>query len=149
MFSNFVNKLKAGSAELKKSALKFKNKGFLDKTMAGCALVAFADGEVTKEEKIKMMKYVEVDDVMSIFDTSDVIASFKKWVDLFEFDVDVGRTKVLKELSALKSKEDEARTLIRILISIGAADGDFDEDEKSVVRDACIEMGLSPAEFQL
>ena len=149
MFANFVNKLKAGSAELKKSALKFKNKGFLDKTMAGCAFVAFADGEVTKEEKLKMMKYVEVDDVMSIFDTNDVIASFKKWVDLFEFDVDVGRTKVLKELSALKSKEDEARTLVRILISIGAADGDFDEEEKSVVRDVCTEMGLSPAEFQL
>ncbi|MGP4022500.1 TerB family tellurite resistance protein [Actinomadura sp. 3N407] len=34
-------------------------------------------------------------------------------------------------------------------IVIGGADGDFDDNEKAVVREACHAVGLPPAEFEL
>ena len=42
-----------------------------------------------------------------------------------------------------------ARQLIRIGIMVGGADGTFDDKEKDVVRKACRELGLSPADFEL
>lgn len=149
MFSDFVNQIKSGAADLKLKAQKFKNKGFLDKAMAGCAWTAFADGDVSSDEKLKMMKHVEHDEILSVFDTTEVIAAFKKWVELFDFDVDVAKAKALKELGSLKGKDAEARMLVRIFISVGASDGDFDSEEKAVVREACLEMGLAPEDFQL
>lgn len=148
-FRNFVAQMKSGASDFKQKVMKFKNKSFLDKAMGGCAWVSLADGSVTSDEKQKMMKHIEHDDAMSVFDTKEVIEAYKTWIDLFEFDVDVARNKLLKELGALKSKEEEARSLVRIFISIGAADGDFDDQEKDVVRTMCLEMGLSPSDFQL
>jgi tellurite resistance protein TerB len=43
----------------------------------------------------------------------------------------------------------QAQLVIRVCCAIGAADGDFDEKEKVVVRRMCSELGLSPADFDL
>jgi tellurite resistance protein TerB len=39
--------------------------------------------------------------------------------------------------------------VIQIGIIIGGADGNFDEDEKRAVREACNAVGISPSEFDL
>jgi tellurite resistance protein TerB len=39
--------------------------------------------------------------------------------------------------------------VIQIGIIIGGADGNFDDDEKKAVRDACHAVNLPPAEFDL
>ena len=55
----------------------------------------------------------------------------------------------VQALSKLKSKPDQARAVIQIGIIIGGADGNFDSDEKQVVREACFAVGINPAEFDL
>ena len=54
-FSNFLNNVKDKMSELKTEALKFKNKEFLNAAMAGTALIALADGEISSPEKQKMI----------------------------------------------------------------------------------------------
>ena len=39
--------------------------------------------------------------------------------------------------------------MIQVGIIIGGADGNFDEDEKRAVREACNAVGISPTEFEL
>jgi len=39
--------------------------------------------------------------------------------------------------------------MVRVCCAIGAADGNFDENEKTAVRNICAELGLNPKDFDL
>lgn len=137
------------SANLKNEVTKVRNKEFLEGVVAGCALVAYADGVVKPEEKQKMMGFLRTSDVLSAFDTSDVIKLFEKFTDQFEFDPAIGEANALQAVSKVKKKEGEARLLVRVCCAIGASDGEFDNMERKVVSKICSELGLNPTDFDL
>ncbi|MGZ8189755.1 MAG: tellurite resistance TerB family protein [Methylococcaceae bacterium] len=148
-FDNFLSQLKTKANELKTEALKFKNKDFLNAAMAGSALVAMADGGVSSEEKQKMIKFIESNDALSIFTTSDVIKAFQDFVGQLEFDKDIGEAKAYQALGKMKSNVEASRLLIRMIIAIAASDGHFDDSEKKVATKIAKELALNPAEFEL
>ncbi len=148
-FDNFLNQLKSKASELKNDVLKFKNKDFLNAAMAGSALIAMADGKISAEEKQKMLKFIESHDALSVFTTSDVIKSFQDFVGQIEFDQDIGESKAYQALAKMKSNNEAARLLIRMIIGIASADGNFDADEKKIAVKIAQELGLNPAEFEL
>ena len=148
-FDNFLNQLKTKANELKTEALKFKNKDFLNAAMAGSALVAMADGSISSEEKQKMIKFIESNDALSIFTTSDVIKAFQDFVGQLEFDKDIGEAKAYQAIGKMKSNTEASRLLIRMIISIASSDGLFDNDEKKIAVKIARELALDPAEFEL
>ncbi|MES2757789.1 MAG: TerB family tellurite resistance protein [Pseudomonadota bacterium] len=148
-FENFLSKLKSKASELKTEALKYKNKDFLNAAMAGSALVAMADGSVSAEEKQKMIKFIETNDALSIFTTSDVIKAFQDHVGQIEFDKDIGEAKAFQALHKMKSNEGASRLLVRMVIAIASSDGNFDVTEQAVARKIIKELGLSASEFEL
>lgn len=148
-FSDFLNDLKTKASELKTEALKFKNKEFLDAAMAGSALIAMADGQISSEEKQKMIKFIENHDALSIFTTSDVIKAFQDFVSQIEFDKDIGEAKAFLALGKMKSNSEAGRLLVRMIIAIASSDGNFDTQEQSVAVKIAKELGLNPAEFGL
>ncbi|CDI01183.1 putative Tellurite resistance protein (tellurium resistance protein) [Candidatus Competibacter denitrificans Run_A_D11] len=137
------------AANLKTEVSKFKNKSFLEAVVAGCALVAHADGVVKPEEKQKMMGFLRNSEVLSVFDVQEVIAIFDKYSKQFEFDHQIGQASALQVVSKLKGKDAEARLMVRVCCAIGAADGNFDPDEKAVASKICAELGLNPKDFDL
>jgi tellurite resistance protein TerB len=148
-FDNFLNQLKTKANELKTEALKYKNKDFLNAAMAGSALVAMADGSITSDEKQKMIKFIESHDALSIFTTSDVIKAFQDFVGQIEFDQDIGEAKAYQALGKMKSNAEASRLLIRMIIAIASADGNFDATEKKVAIKIAKELAISPSEFEL
>jgi len=140
---------KTQATSLTEGVKKIKNKKFMEATVAGCAMVAFADGVVKPEEKSKMVGFIQRNDALNVFDMTDVIAAFEKYVQGFEFDLQIGKGEALKIISKVKKSSEEARLLVRVCCAIGTSDGDFDEYEKVVVREICQELGLNPAEFDL
>jgi tellurite resistance protein TerB len=148
-FANLLSSIKQKSNELKDEVLKFKNKKFLNAATAGTALIARADGEISSEEKTKMLKIIESNSALSVFKTSDVIQSFNEFLTNFEFDQDVGNSKAFEALNLLKGDDVACRTVMRLILSIAAADGVFDDNEKSVARKIALELGLTAAEFEL
>lgn len=148
-FSDFLNDVKTKANELKTQALKFKNKEFLEAAMAGSALIAMADGKISSEEKQKMIKFIENNDALSIFTTSDVIKAFQDFVAQIEFDKDIGEAKAFSALGKMKSNEEAGRLLVRMIIAIASSDGDFDSQEQSVAAKIAKELALNPAEFGL
>jgi tellurite resistance protein TerB len=148
-FDSFLNQIKTKANELKTEALKFKNKDFMNAAMAGSALIAIADGSVSSEEKQKMIKFIESNDALSIFTTSDVIKSFQDYVGQLEFDKDIGEAKAYQALGRMKSNVEASRLLMRMIIGIAAADGVFDADEKAVAVKIAKELGLNPVDFEL
>ncbi len=141
--------LKDKASELKTEALKFKNKNFLQAAMAGSALLALADGEISSEEKQKMIKFIENYEPLSVFKMADIIASFGEFVNQLEFDKDLGEAKAFEAIEKMKNNNQAARLIMRLVISIGAADGDFDNDEKAMARRIANELGLNAADFEL
>lgn len=148
-FENFLSQLKTKANELKTEALKFKNKDFLQAAMAGSALIAMADGSISSEEKQKMIKFIESNDTLSIFTTSDVIKAFQDFVGQLEFDKDIGEAKAYQALGKMKSNVPAARLLVRMIIAIASSDGNFDDMEKKAAVKITKELGLDPAEFEL
>ncbi|MDD5578289.1 MAG: tellurite resistance TerB family protein [Methylobacter sp.] len=148
-FDSFLNQLKTKANELKTEALKYKNKDFLNAAMAGSALIAMADGSITSDEKQKMIKFIESHDALSIFTTSDVIKAFQDFVGQIEFDKDIGEAKAYQALGKMKSNAEASRLLIRMIIAIASADGNFDAAEKKVAVKIAKELAINPSEFEL
>ena len=148
-FDTFLSRLKSKASELKTEALKYKNKDFLNAAMAGCALVAMADGSVSAEEKQKMTKFIESNDALSVFTTSDVIKAFQEYVGQLEFDKHIGEAKAFQALHKMKSNEGAARLLVRMVIAVAASDGNFDAKEQAVASKIVKDRGLNPSECEL
>ena len=148
-FDNFLNQLKTKANELKTEALKFKNKDFLNAAMAGSALVAMADGSISSEEKQKMIKFIESNDALSIFTTSDVIKAFQDFVGQLEFDKEIGEAKAYQAIGKMKSNTEASRLLVRMIIAIASSDGLFEKKEKKVAVKIAKELGIDPSEFEL
>ncbi len=143
------NRFQEVTTTLKNEVSKVRNKTFLEGVVAGCVLVAHADGVVKSEEKQKMMGFLRSSEVLSVFSADEVIATFEKFAKQFDFDHAIGEANALQAIGKLKSKETEARLMVRVCCAIGAADGDFDANEKAVVRKICQELGLNPKDFDL
>ncbi len=148
-FDSFLSKLKTKAGELKTEALKYKNKDFLNAAMAGSALIAMADGSVSAEEKQKMVKFIESNDALSVFTTTDVIKAFQDYVSQLEFDKDIGEAKAYQALGKMKSNVEASRLLVRMIIAVASSDGNFDANEQRVASKIARELGLTPAEFEL
>lgn len=150
---SFLDTLKQKAAEarskLTTEIAKFKNKEFMEACVAGCALVAAADGSIASSEKQKMMKFIQQSDELKVFDTKDVIDYFNKVANNFEFDHEIGKAEALKAIGKLRSKPDAARLMVRVCCAIGTADGDFDENEKTIIRDMCRDLDLPADDFGL
>jgi tellurite resistance protein TerB len=134
---------------LTSEVLKLKNRSFMEATAAACAMIAAADGEVSAAEKTKMIGFISNSPELKVFNLTEVIKAFNDAVAKFEFDQQIGQAEALKVISKVKGNDGASRLLVRVACAIGTSDGDFDEKEKAACRQICIELGLSPADFEL
>ncbi len=139
--------IKDKSNELAEGVKKFQSKAFMEAVTAGCAMVAVADGVVSPEEKRKMATFIQNNDALKVYDITQVLASFDKFIGLMDMDIHIGKGEALKVISKLKKNTEQSRLLIRVCCAIGASDGKFDDGEKAIVREICTELGLNPSEF--
>lgn len=144
-------KSKAGElhSKLTEEVKKFANKDFHEAVVAACTVIAFADGEISSDEKKKMMGFMEINESMKVFDKNATIKIFTKYLEQMEFDIDLGRGEALTAIGKLSGKTNESKAVVRLACAIGAADGDFDDDEKKAARQICQALGLDPSEFDL
>ena len=139
----------AARARLSEEVGRYRNKEFMEAVVAGCAIVAAADGDVSSSEKQKMIGFMRSSDELKVFNIEDVIKAFNDAVAKFEFDAEIGRAEALRKIAKIKGKAGADRLLVRVCCAIGAADGNFDTSEKAAVTLICLELGLSPSEFDL
>ena len=128
---------------------KFKNRDFMEATIAAIAIISAADGDISSAEKQKMIKYFESSNELKSFKSADVIAFFKSITDKFEFDASIGKAEALKVIGKLRSNVDAARLLVRVCCVVGASDGNFDSAEKAAAVTICKELNLNPVDFEL
>lgn len=145
----FFTWVKDQQKNLQDSISKFKNKEFMDAVVAGCALVAAADGTIDSAEKQKMAGFISRSEELRVFDMNHVIDRFNHFVSGFEFDSIIGKGEALKAIGKLKKNSEASTLLIRVCCAIGSADNNFDECEKQIIREICHHLDLNPSDFNL
>ncbi|TCV94325.1 tellurite resistance TerB family protein [Biostraticola tofi] len=150
---SFFNKVKTafegGRTELKNQVGRFKNRKFMEGTVAVCAAIAMSSNGAGAEEKQKMMAFIKSSPELGVFDTHDVIDFFNKLTANFDFDKDIGKGEAMKFILRLKDQPDAAQLALRVGIAVAKSDGDFDSAEQATAREICLALGLSPADYQL
>lgn len=136
-------------SEVAAEVTKFRNREMMEAVVAGCTMIAYADGVVTPDEKQKMVGFMRQSDALKVFGMDQVIASYNKYAGKFDHDPQMGQAEALRAIAKLRGKEGEARLLVRVCCAIGAADGTFDDNEKESTKKICHELGVDPAEFDL
>ncbi|MTE17924.1 Tellurite resistance TerB [Streptomyces sp. TRM43335] len=136
-------------AQLEERRNELRSGAFRDASMAMCALVAAADGQVDPAERRRVAYLIEHNEVLANFPADELLERFEGWLDRLVADFDLARAEALREISKARRKPVEARAVIRIGIVIGGADGHFDLMERSVVGEACQALDLPPHEFDL
>ncbi|TVL92175.1 tellurite resistance TerB family protein [Streptomyces sp. SAJ15] len=134
--------LQAKKNELKSGA-------FRDASMAMCALVAAADGQIDPSERQRVASLIATNDVLRNFDSDDLQRRFNDYLSKLTTDFSFGKVSLMQAIGKVHKKPTEARAVIQIGIVIGGADGDFDKTEQALVREVCFAVGIDPAEFDL
>ncbi|MEO9325261.1 TerB family tellurite resistance protein [Nocardioides sp. C4-1] len=122
---------------------------FRDASMAMCALVAAADGSVDPAERQKVSGLITTNEALSNFPPDTLSQRFEDNCTKLAADFQLGKVELVQTIGKTKKKPAEARAVIQIGIIIGGADGNFDAQEKAVVREACHAVGIDPSEFDL
>lgn len=128
---------------------KFKNNEFANASMAICALIAAADGTIGTDERRKTTDLILSNETLKVFPSSELREKFEFYCDKLSQDFNFGKVEAIQAISKLNQKQDQGRAVIQIAIIIGGADGNFDKDEKKVVKEACHAVGINPQEFDL
>lgn len=148
---SFFNKVKdvfnSSRCELTKQVSRFKNKKFMQGTVAICARIAIASNGVSSEEKQKMLSFLKSSDELSVFDTNEVLDFFNKLITSFNLDAEIGKGETMKYILAIKDQPEAAQLAIRVGIAVAKSDGDFDNDEKTAIREITKLLGFLPSDF--
>ena len=134
---------------LQRNISKFKNNDFAEASMAICALIAAADGSINTAERQKTTALIVSNETLKIFPASELNQKFDFYCEKLSQDFDLGKVEAIQAIAKLNKKLDQGRAVIQIGIIIGGADGNFDSDEKKVVKEACHAVGINPGEFDL
>jgi tellurite resistance protein len=141
----FQQARKALAAELEK----FRNRHFLEATMAASALVALADGDVNLTELNMIDQALETIHELKIYDPHDAVDIYRDYMDDLRTDPARARIRILEEVGRIAEDAHAARLLMRVCVAIGKSDDDFSNGEKAVIADLCDALGLDAAEIGL
>ncbi len=136
----FKTQLASVKTELKSGA-------YRDASMAMCALVAAADGQVEPAERQRVEELIVSNEVLQNFPADQLRQRFNQHVDRLVANFELGKSEALQVIAKAAKKPAEARAVIQTGMVIAGADGVFEPSEQYAIREACTALGVSPSEF--
>lgn len=121
----------------------------MDALIAACALVAQADGWVTRDERHRMLERMRRSPAIAVFGVQEVLLGFETLHERFERDLDDGVATAETAVQRLAGRAGPARLLVETACAVAEADGGFDAEERDVILRLCELLDLAPAAFQI
>ncbi|MEV0220063.1 tellurite resistance TerB family protein [Streptomyces sp. NPDC050704] len=144
--AQLVSTLKSQLTSLK---TELKSGVYRDASMAMCALVAAADGQVDPAERQHVESLILNNDVLQNFPADQLRQRFNKHVDRLALNFQQGKAEALQEIAKAAKKPTEARAVVQTGFVVAGADGYIAPAEEQILREACSVLGLSTQEFGL
>ena len=121
----------------------------LDSVMAGCAIIAHADGGVAVEERERMMSLIYRFEPLRAFDRATLADSFERATFDFEADRHAGERNALLVVGQLRERRRYAVALLRTCQAIASGDGVIDAQEWQALVRICKSLDLDPVDYDL
>ena len=143
-FKDRINDLQAGAS-------RYKDKETAEAIVAIMTGVAYADGELEKEEKAKMAGAFRINPILSQFDFSTLTKKFDELSAQCEFDADMGLDACLKELKDVGSNAtmEKRVTIMRLGVASAKADGEIEDKERQFLARCGEVLGVQLSEVGL
>ncbi len=122
---------------------------FLEKVMAGCAIISFSDGHVSDKETRHMLQLIHRFEPLRCYDVEHIEFAFERACAEFEPDHIFAEDEALASLAPLRNDAGAAKILVEICCAIASIDGNFSSAEQRAVRRICTTLGLDHAQFSL
>jgi len=141
-FKKFMEGIADEGAEL---FSRVKDKALFRKVVSASFLIAMADGDFDSDEKSALARIIskelpqfKIDDILSILGDCESKVAFDQTMGVMEIMDDIGT-----------ATGEDANLIMRISCFIGAADGDFDADERKVASDMAKRMDVDASRYGL
>lgn len=121
-----------------------RNRPFLEATMAACALVSIADGDISLSERIKVDQILETLEALKIFNPHEGVELFNDFVDAIRKSPRLGRERAIAALTEVAKNPEDARLLIRVCCAVSEADGAMGLSDQIEIVSLCSLMGVQP-----
>lgn len=141
------DKLKEQKKNAEESIMKVTNKQFMEAIVAGCALIASADGNLELSEKEKMAGFIKDSSIMSLYDMSEVLGEFNKYAQVVITDYNSGKQECIDTMLKIKDNKEETTQVVRFCSIIASADGQVSEREEAIIKELAITLELDPKQF--
>ncbi|ADG12391.1 tellurite resistance TerB family protein [Caulobacter segnis] len=120
----------------------------LDAVVAACMLIAQADGEVSTEERGRMLDRIRGQAGLIPFGVDDVLEAFEALDARFESRPEEARAEAEMMIRQLKGRA-EAVEVAAAALAVSIADGGLEAQEREVILDICAWLGVSSKRFDL
>jgi len=130
---------------LAKELERFRNRHFLEATMAASALIARADGEVKLSELNTLDQALDAIHELNIYDPHVAIDIYRDYVEALGGGDAEAREDALRAVARIAGDEEAGRVLLKVCIAIGKSDDEFNDAERAVVAALCEALGIDPA----
>ncbi len=141
--------IRSAKAAFERERERFKNRPFLEATMAASALVAMADGEVKFSELSALDDLLENVHELQVYDPHVAVDLCRDHIDAIAADAEAGRAKALEAVGRIAGDEEASRLVVQMCLVISRSDGEFSESEADAVRDLCAALWLDPGDVGL
>ncbi len=125
------------------------NQPFLKATMAACAMVATADGNVSFSEQVRVDQILQTLDALKIYDPHEGVNLFREYSEAILEDPKVGHRKAAKAIDAVKGDPERSALMIRICLAVAESNGETKLVDQIEVVTLCSILGVDPTGFDL
>ncbi len=128
---------------LSKRLERHRNYPFLRATMAACALVDAADGEVTYLERVMVDQLMETLEELKVFDPHEGVELFNDFVEEIKDNPQQGRDSALEVVMDETDKHPEkTELLIRVCVAVSEVNGEIPMPDQIEIVRLCSELGV-------
>jgi tellurite resistance protein TerB len=148
MFSDVTSKDRhgAGRADLLVALIELRSEALLAATVAACAVVAHADGEVAPAERRRVVTLMRTNPLLSMFPRDVVQTAFAAQQRAFERDAEAARSAALGVVATLAERPRHARVVLEACRAITLADARVHTREIAAMHRVRAALRLPPEE---
>ncbi len=115
---------------------------------AATAMIAFADGVPTAEEREELLAVFEDEDRLTDIDLDDLFDAFDDYAERFAEDAAAAENEALTAVAVFDDSPDLGRLVVRSAIAVGSNDGVLGPAEEKAVGRLCDVLGLEVSEVR-
>lgn len=115
---------------------------------AATAMVAFADGVPSPEEREQLLAVFEEEDRLTEIDLDDLFDAFDDYAERFAEDANAAESEALTSVAVFDDSPDLGRLILRGALAVASTDGILSPAEEKAVGRLCDVLGLEDTELR-